>query len=198
MQEDLRGKALVQATADDWEAAARGMDEKDEINMHSISMAGLTVTAKGWKRHHERLAAFEVHPDLERRTTALADLGYRDVAVREAAVVVQASLRRRAGVELSGRPLLDAYMEKIVGKAGINGAFKRHVRGELRSLLLCVEHEAGDAADLEPGRCHALLARAGMVLGMLDLADEGSTCFQDIVLAPRPDEPVRDNSEIPF
>lgn len=111
---------------------------------------------------------------------------------------MQASLRQRAGVALCGEPLLDAYVEKIVGKAGINGAYQRHVRNELRSLLLCVEREAGDAADLEPARCHALLARAGMVLEMLDLADEGSTCFQDIMLVPRPDEPTLDNNEIPF
>lgn len=68
MSENLRGKALVRAAAHDWEAVVQEMVGKDEITMGSISTEGLAVTDKGWARHHERLAAFEVAPALATRT----------------------------------------------------------------------------------------------------------------------------------
>ena len=195
---DLRGPALVRAVTFDWDGMLQEEAEKDEITMHSTSEAGLTVTPAGWKRHHERLSTFEVHPNLESRAMALADLGYYNVAVHEAGVAVEDSLRRRTAADLDGQPLVDAYAERIVEKAGINGAFQRHVRNELRALLLCLRQEAGGAVDLDTARCHALLCRVGMMFRMLDQADEGSTCFQDIVLVPQPEEPVLTDEEIPF
>ena len=198
LPEDLRGRALVRAVTYDWDGLLQEEAEKDELTTHSIKPTGLTVTPAGWKRHHERLSAFEVHPDLESRALKLVDLGYHDVAVREAGVALEGSLRCRTGSELSGLPLVDVYVERIVDKAGTNGAFQRHVCNELRALLLCLCREAGGRVDLEPARCHALLCRVGMIFEMLDQADEGSTCFQDIVLVPRPEEPVLEDSEIPF
>ena len=195
---DRRAAAWLNAMECDWKGLLRKEAEKDEITTGSISRSGIAVSPAGWKRHHERLSALEVHPDLEPRALVLADLGYHDVAAREAGAALVDSLRRRTGADLSGQPLVDAYVERIVESAGINGAFQRHVRNELRALLLCLRREAGGAVDLALARCHALLRRTGMVLKMLDHADEGPTCYQDIMLVPRPEEPAVDNSEIPF
>ena len=198
LPEDLRGRALVRAVTFDWDALLREEADKDEITTSSVSREGLVVSPAGWTRHNERLSACEVHPDLQRRALPLADLGYCDVAVREAAVAVEDSLRRRTGTDLSGRLLLDAYVEHIVRMAGIDGAFQRHVRNELRCLMLCIRQEAGSVVDLDGARCQALLRRSGLVLEMLDKADVGSTRFQDIMLVPRPEEPILSDEEIPF
>ncbi len=197
LPEDQRGAAWVRAMAFDWKGLLEEEAERDEITLRSISEVGLTVTPKGWARHRQQIRMFEVHPDMERRVLPLLEVGFNEVAVREVAVIVQDSMRRRAGVDLAGQPLLDAYMGMIVDHAGIDGAFQRHVRSELRSLLLCVDLEAGRVMDLEPRRCHTLVYRAARLLEKLDRADTGFTCHQDLVLRQKP-IPEPSDEEIPF
>jgi hypothetical protein len=113
-------------------------------------------------------------------------MGYYDSAVRESAILLEASLCARTGTKLFGQNLVNRYVEQVANKAGIMGAFQRHLRSELRTFFMFVRNEfAHNIISLDPGRCYALLRRASAIYEMLDEADKGVSSFQDIMIGRR-------------
>ena len=176
-----RAAVIEHARTVDWEAMA----DADRIDRSMVSDAGLSVTQTGWQVLWNQRGTPNLHPFFAERVKPLLGIGFHDSAVREAALLLECYLRERTGTDLFGQQLVSRYIESAAAKAGVMGAFQRHLRSELRTLFAFVRNEfAHNIVSLEPGRCHAILKRISTVYEMLDDADEGVGTLQDMVLRP--------------
>jgi hypothetical protein len=169
------------------EFAAHDNISANEATRAAIERVGLSVTPEGWSALWEIVEAPDLHAQLADRVSALLKIGYHDSAVRDGAILLEMDLRKRTGTRLIGQQLVERYIEQTVAKAGVLGAFQRHLRSELRTFFMFIRNEfAHNIVSLDRGRGHAMLRRASAILEMLDLADEGVVTWQDRFVPPRP------------
>jgi hypothetical protein len=166
---------------------SRELDPEEEaverLLQATVAPEGVSLTPAGWDRLLTLRQPLALHSQLSARAAPLLKIGFFDSAVREAAILLESDLRRRTGTDLYGQQLVIRYMKDVATKAGVMGAFQRHLRSELRTLFMFIRNEfAHNIVRLPPERCYALLHRISAVIDMFDDADGGASSFQDIVL----------------
>lgn len=182
--EDMRTRLAEHAQDFDWEAVVAEAERVDDLSEQARDPDGLTVTPEGWAGLWSEVEHPDLHEHFASHVNPLLGINYRDSAVRDASILLEAELRRRTGTSLFGLQLVDRYIRDIEAQYGRLGAFQKHLRCELRTLFKFVRNDfAHNIVSLQPGRCHAMLRRISAIYEMLDDAGEGAGSFQDIIPA---------------
>ena len=156
MPDPVREDATIFAASYDWETLTP--EGVWELNKLGVADEGVSVSPAGWQHLYQTTSPPKLDVRLAGRVEALVTTGLYDSAVREASVILESSLRQRlnAGPEMYGRRLLRRYAEHASSKAGLHGAFQRHLRSELRTVFMFVRNEfAHSIVELDVGRCYA-------------------------------------------
>jgi hypothetical protein len=179
MQPEHQKQAIESIESSAWE----GIVESEPISL-IIPDQGITVSPLGWSAVTQVMKWPETIPHFAKRVNALIDIELYDSAIREAAILLEMELCRRASVKKFGQALVNEYVNFIAAKAGQHGAFQRYLKGELRAFFKFIRNDfAHNIIELDKGRCYSLLSRALTIYEMLDAADRGDTGFQDIIFS---------------
>jgi hypothetical protein len=120
------------------------LDEYDDegASWSTFEEGGIAVTSAGWKHSSLILAdALSDLPTAHPRVEKLLELGYVDVAVREACVLLEDSMKRYLRTNAWGTSLVEAFISEISKGHRFTNPFMKCLRGEIRMVFKFIRND---------------------------------------------------------